>query len=111
MTIVWGLLLLISTFVVPQLLGVLLHFRLIRFSRWLAFTLGALTPAAMFFVLAPHFFFAGLREAASRGEIMPCGMPAVAAAFMVLSGTGAQVVVGLIVHVYLLFRQSSFKAS
>jgi hypothetical protein len=109
MTVPWGLLLLISTFVVPQLLGVLLHFRLIRFSKWLAFALGALTPAAAFFVLAPYFFFAGLREAASRGEVMNCGMPAMAAAFMVLLGTGVQVVVGLIVHVYLLRKQSSFK--
>ena len=38
--IVWRLLLLISTFAILQVLGVLLSFRLMRFSKWLALTLG-----------------------------------------------------------------------
>ena len=101
--IVWRWLLLISTFGFPQVLGVLLYFRLIRFSSRLACVLGVLTPAALFFYLAPSFFFAGLREAQLNGEVT-CGMPAVAAAFMVLLGTAAEVCVGLIVQLYL-FRK------
>jgi len=93
------LLLLISTFVFPQLLGVLLYFRLTRFPRWIAFTLGVLTPPALFFFLAPSFFFDGLREAQLKGET--CGMPAVAAGVLVLLGTVAQVFVSLIVQGYL----------
>ena len=101
---------LISTFVLPQLLGVLLYFRLIRFSRWVAFTLGVLTPAALFFYLGPLFFFAGLREAQVKGEVT-CGMPALAAAFFVLLGVAAQVFVALVVQLYILRRQSSLRAS
>jgi hypothetical protein len=99
------LLLLIGTFVFPQLLGVLLHFRLTRFPRWIAFTLGVLTPTALFFFLAPSFFFAGLREAQLKGEVT-CGMPAAAAAFLVLLGTVAQVFVSLLVQGYLFSKQS-----
>jgi hypothetical protein len=106
----WTFLLLISTFALPQLLGVLLYFRLIRFSRWSAFTLGALTPGVLFFYLAPSFFFAGLREAQVKGEVT-CGMPVLAAAIMVLLGTVAQVFVALIVQLYLFRKQSSLRAS
>lgn len=108
-TIVWRLLLLISTFVFPQVLGVLLYFRVTRFPRWVAFTMGVLSPAALFFCLAPSFFFAGLREAQLRGEM--CGMPAVAAGFLFLMGTAAQVLVALVVQSYLFSRQSGSKPS
>jgi hypothetical protein len=109
MLIVWRWLLLISTFVFPQVFGVLLYFRLIRFSRRLGYTLGVLAPAALFFYLAPSFFFAGLREAQLKG--VTCGLPALAAAFMVLLGTAAQVFVGLMVQLYLFRKQSGLKSS
>lgn len=107
--IVWRVLLLISTFVFPQVLGVLLYFRLARLPRWVAFTLGVLTPPAVFFCLAPSFFFAGLREAQLRGET--CGMPAVAAGFLLLLGTAAQVLVALVVQSYLFSKQRGSKPS
>jgi|SRR6185436_19321690 len=94
------LLLLICTFVFPQVLGALLHFRLTRFPRWIAFTLGVLTPPALFFFLAPSFFFDGLREAQLKGEVT-CGMPAAAAGFLLLLGTVAQTFLSLIVQGYL----------
>lgn len=97
---VWRLLLLASLFVFPQLLGVLLCLRLSRFPRWIGRVLGVLVPALSFFFLAPHFFFAGLREAALKGELN-CGMPAAVAAFMMLLGTGVHLVVALVVQVYL----------
>lgn len=108
--IVWRWLLMISLFVFPQVLGVLLYFRLNRFSRWLAHVLGVLIPAALFFYLAPSLFFAGLREAQLKGEVI-CGMPAVAAGFLILLGTAAQVLVGLIVQLYLFRKQSGLRAT
>ena len=98
------LFLLISTFVFPQLLGVLLYFRLTRFPKWIAFILGVLTPPALFIFLAPSFFFDGLSEAQLKGE--RCGMPAAAAGFLLLLGTVAQAFVSLIVQGYLFSRQS-----
>ena len=100
---VWRLLLLISLFVFPQLLGVLLCLRLSRYRRWLGSVLGVLVPALTFFFLAPHFFFAGIREAALKGDVN-CGMPAMAAAFLFLVGTAVHVMLGLVVQVFLAKR-------
>ena len=98
--VVWRLLLLTSLFVFPQLLGVLLSLRLSRLPRWIVRVLGVLVPALSFFFLAPHFFFAGIREAAARGDLT-CGMPAVAAGFLLLPGTGIHLVIALVVQVLL----------
>ena len=99
----WGFVLLASVFVFPHLVGILLFYRLHRAPRWIARTAGILAPAALFFWLAPILFFAGLREAAARGEIISCGMPAVAAGIILILGTVVQVVVGLITHAVLAF--------
>ena len=96
----WRLLLLASLLVFPQLLGLLLYFRVTRFSKWIGRVLGVLVPAVSFFFLAPHFFFAGMREAAERGDLN-CGMPAMAAAFMLLLGTGVHFLAALVVQVFL----------
>lgn len=102
-TLIWELLLLLSVFVFPQLLGVLLHLRLRRFARWLACVLGIVGVVLTFFYLSSIFFFAGLREAQARGELN-CGMPALAAAFMVLAGTGVQFCIATVVQLWL-FRK------
>ena len=88
----WRLLLLASLFVFPQLLGVLFSLRLTRLPRWIGRALGIIVPALSFFFLAPHFFFAGMRE--DEG----CGMPAVAAAFMLLLGTGIHLLIALVIQ-------------
>ena len=98
--IVWRSVLLASLFVFPQLLGILLFLRLSRFPRWIGRVLGFLVPALSFFFLAPYFFFAGIREAALRGDVN-CGMPAMAAAFMLLLGTGLHLIIALVVQLYL----------
>lgn len=100
----WRLLLLLSTFVLPQLLGVLLYFRLIRFSKWLAFGLGVLAPGFLFFYLAPPFFFADTHEAAVRGEVM-CSMADVAASLVLLLGTALSFVVAFFIQLYLLIKR------
>ena len=78
-----------SLLIFPQLLGILLYYRLRRAPRWIAAIATALLPAIVFFWLAPIFFFAGIREAYARGERSGCGMPALAATF-VLAGTVGQ---------------------
>lgn len=102
--IFWRLLLLASTFVLPQLIGILLFFRLVRRSRWLASALGFLVPAVLFLYLAPRFFFPGGTEA--QLDRNGCGMAALAAALMVLAGTAAELIVSLPIQLYL-FRQHS----
>ena len=99
----WSFLLLASTFAFPQLLGILLFFRLSRAPRWVAAIAGTIGPAIFFVWLAPIFFFAGLREAYANGE--RCGMPALAALSVLMAGTIIQLVLGLITHVIL--RRSS----
>jgi hypothetical protein len=103
--VVWALLSMLSLFVFPQLLGVLLYLRLARFSRWLGRVLGVLGPGLVFLYLAPLFFFSGFREAQLKGE-MTCGLPALAATIMVLFGTGVQLFVSLCVQMYLFRRET-----
>jgi len=101
--IVWRLLLLISTFAFPQLIGLMLYFKLVRRSKWLAFAVGFLVPAIVFFFLAPLFFFAGVREAQANGQVN-CGMPAMGAALLVFAGTAIELVVSLPIQCYLFSR-------
>jgi hypothetical protein len=103
--IVARLFLMLATFVFPQLLGLLLYFRLSRFPKWLAHAVGILAPAALFFYLAPLFFFSGFREAQMRGETFNCGMAAAAATALFLLGTAAELFVGLIVQGYMFRRR------
>lgn len=104
MLVVWRLLLLFGTFALPQLLGLLLYFRLRRFPEWLAHVVGVLAPATLFFYLAPLFFFPDVHEAQLKDEIR-CGMPALAGAFMILLGTAAEVFVALAVQLYMFSRR------
>ena len=100
----WRFVLLASVFVFPQLLGILLYYRLRWAPGWIARTVAGLAPAAIFFWLAPILFFAGIRESAASG--MNCGMPAVAAGIILLLATGVQLVLGLFFHVVLVaFRK------
>jgi NADH:ubiquinone oxidoreductase subunit K len=102
--IFWILLLLGSTFVFPQLIGVLLHFRLARRSRWLAFAFGFLVPAVLFFYLAPLFFIAG---GGAQSNSSRCGLPGLAVALMMLAGTAAELIVSLPIQLYLFRRNNT----
>ena len=107
--IVWRTLLLASIVVFPQLLGILLYFRLRRAPRWLAFIAAALLPAIVFFWLAPIVLFAGVREAFARGD--RCGLPLMAAAFFLLAGTIIQFGGGLFTQMVLSTRRRKIEAS
>ena len=102
--IVWRFTLLGTILVFPQLLGILLYYRLSRAPRWITAIAAALLPAIVFFWLAPIFFFAGIREAYAR-DGSGCGMPAMAAAFLLLAGTLIELGVGMITQAVLLARR------
>ena len=95
----------LSLFVFTQLLGVLLYFRLARLPKWVAFIFCVVGTTFAFLYLSPLYFFAGLREAQLRGELN-CGMPAAAAAVMVLIGTGFQLFIAAAIHWWLCRRGS-----
>ena len=97
----WALLTLLSVMAMPQLLGVLLFFRLVRYSRWLAFTFGTLAPPLLFFYLAGLFAAASFRAAEAKGPV-PCGNAAVAVGFMILVGTAIHLAGAFGVHLFLI---------
>ena len=101
--IAWRFLLLAGIFAFPQLLGILLYFRLSRAPRWVAAIVSALAPAVFFVFLAPIFLFAGVREAYARGEM--CGMPAWGALLVLFAGTIIQLVLGMFTQVALSARR------
>ena len=102
-----------SILVFPQLLGILLYYRLSRAPRWVAAVAAALLPAIIFFWLAPIFLFAGIREEYARHP-SGCGMPAVAAGIIFLALTATQLFVGVSAQLVLSARRrrkaSSFSA-
>jgi len=90
----------LSLFVFTQLLGLLLYFRLGLLPKWLAHGLCVVGTTFAFFYLAPIVFFAGIREAQHKGPVN-CGMPALAAAFLLLVGTGFQLFIAAAIHFWL----------
>jgi hypothetical protein len=98
-SIAWRLLLLASLFVFPQLLGVLLYFRMHRAPRWLAVIAAAIAPAVFFIFVAPIFLFAGLREASAGGP--SCGMPAFGAILLLYAGATINLVLGVVMQAVL----------
>ncbi len=102
------LLLFLSLLIFPQLLAVLLHLRLVRYSKLLALILGILSAGLVFLFLSPIFFFEGLREAQLMGEVR-CGMPGLAALMMVFTGTIVELCVAAPIHVCILRRSRSTK--
>ena len=97
--ILWRLLFLASVVVFPQLLGILLYFRLSRAPRWVAAIVAALAPAVVFFWLDRIFMIAALRELYARGE--RCGMPAFGAVLLLFTGTAIQLLLGIITQAVL----------
>ena len=96
---VWRFLLLASLFAFPQLLGVLLYFRLTRVPRWFATIAATLAPAIFFFWFTRMLFIIEFRESSARSN--GCGMPALFAAFALLAGTTIHLVLGLITQAVL----------
>lgn len=105
--VVWRFVLLLGLLTFPQLLGVLLYFRLSRFSRWLARFLAFLCPALVFIYLSPIFFFGRVSEAQVNGEAA-CGTSMIGFVFLIYVGTVVQLLTALVIQV-ILFRRHSFR--
>jgi hypothetical protein len=101
--IVWRFLLLAAILVFPQLLGILLYFRLSRVPRWVAAIAAALAPAVFFFWFTRLLMIAAFRETYAHGE--GCGMPAVAAGILLLAGTTIQLFGGIFTQMILSSRR------
>jgi hypothetical protein len=101
--IAWRFLLLFGIFAFTQLLGLLLYFRLRWAPRWIAVIAGILAPAVLFVLLAPIFFFAGMREAAADGPV--CGTSAMGAILLLYAGAIVQLFLGVVVQVVLWTRR------
>ena len=98
---IWNLFLLLSMLTMPQLLGVLAYFRIRRYQRFVAHLAGVLIPPILFFYFAwLHWVYLPQKEHANEG----CGMAGVAAAFIVLLGTGAQIFFSLVAQLILRAR-------
>lgn len=88
-----------AALVFPQLLGILLYFRLSRVPRWVAAIAAALAPAIFFFWFTRLVMIAGFRAAYPHGTT--CGMPALAAALILLGGTIIQLIFGVFTQIIL----------
>jgi len=101
--VAWRLFLLASLIIFPQLLGILLYFRLRRAPRWFAVIVAALAPALVFFWLERIFMIAQLTKLYASGE--RCGMPLMGAVLLLFTGTAFHVVLGIIVQMVLWARR------
>ena len=97
--VAWRLFLLATLIIFPQLLGILLFFRLRRAPRWFAAIVAALTPALVFFWLERIFMIAELTKLYASGE--NCGMPVMGAVLLLFTGTAFHVVLGFFVQMLL----------
>ena len=105
---IWNLFLFFSVLALPQLLGVLVYFRIRRFQNLLAHLVGFLIPPALYFYFSWLLFvYLPHKDHAEEG----CGMAAVAAGFIVLIGTGAQIIFSLIAQLVLRSRHRASPAS
>src|SRR5262245_30648567 len=95
--IVWRLLVLAGILLFPQLLGILLYFRLSRVPRWVASIAAALAPAVFFFWCRPLLMIAEFQRAKPSGHAA-CGMPAMAPATPLVAGTVVQLIGGLFIQ-------------
>ena len=103
--IAWRIFLDISVLAFPQLLGILVYFRLRRVSQLLATIVATLAPAVIFFWLVRIFLMVELDRAYAHGS-NGCGMPSLGAAILLLLGTGIQLGVGVVIQAVLAVKSS-----
>jgi hypothetical protein len=95
---IWNFFLFFSLLIMPQLLGVLTYFRLRRYKDFLGHAVGFLVPPFLYFFFSWLMFLYVPREALAKDG---CGMPALAAMFIILSGTIAQIFFSMITQLIL----------
>jgi len=98
---IWNLFAFLSLLAVPQLLGVLVYFRIRKHHDFLAHLAGFLLPPIIFFYLSGLIIISSpMREAESHGERI-CGTFIGMMSLMILFLTGVEIVSGLIVQIVL----------
>lgn len=103
---IWRLLQPLGVLIVPQLLGVLVYFRISKHHDFLAHLAGILLPPALFFYLTQVFLLASEQEIQSRGERV-CGTAVGMMAIIVLFGTGLQLFFSLLTQLALHARHGT----
>ncbi len=96
--ITWNLLTLFSIFAVPQLLGVLIYFRIRGFSRLLAHVVGFLLATTSYVYLAGLFLIYLPAKAHPEER---CGLPLLGALYLVFLTTFVTIFASIIVQVIL----------
>jgi hypothetical protein len=105
-----NLLSLLGMLAVPQLLGVLVYFRLRKHHDLLAHLIGILLPPIAFFYLSYVMLSASAREVQSQG-VRVCGTAAGMMAIAMLTVTGAQLFLSLITQLMLHVRHRTTKVA
>ena len=96
----WRLLEMFGMISVPQLLGVLVYFRIRKYQDFLAHFVGFLVPPILFFYLSRVMLIATAQEIqSSEGRV--CGTFLGMMVIMILFGTGVQMFVSLIAQLML----------
>ncbi len=99
--IIWNLFSFFSILSVPQLLGVLVYFRIRKFHDSLAHLIGILLPPIVFFYLAGGIFISSpAREAQAHGERV-CGTFVGMMILFIFFLTGIEIVFSIIAQVVL----------
>jgi hypothetical protein len=106
--IIWSFTSLFSLFAVPQLLGVLIYFRLRRFGRGFAHVAGVLLTTTSFICLS-YLFFLYLPAKAHPDE--RCGLPLMAAMFTMMGGTAITVIMSVVSQAILNRRKPTVLAA
>ena|ERR1041385_4029026 len=99
--VIWNFASLFSVFAVPQLLGVLVYFRLRRLRKLLAHIAGFLLTTTSFLCLS-YLFFLYLPAKAHPEE--GCGLPLMGALLMTMGGTVMTISISLAVQAILMQR-------
>lgn len=106
---IWHLLSMIGLLAIPQVLGILIYFRLKALNDFLAHLIGFLVPPVLFLALAVIMLGAASQEIQQEGERV-CGTFVGMMSLAILTTTGLQVFVSFIAQLALHVRHKRIAA-
>lgn len=98
---IWSLFLFLGLLGVPQLLGVLVYFRVRKYNDFVAHFVGFLVPPLLFFYLAARIAFSSAARQAGADGAEVCGTFAGMMSLAILLGAGLQMIFGLMAQMML----------
>ncbi|SRR6266404_1806074 len=101
---IWALFLLFSLLAVPQLLGILAYYRVVKFHKRLAHLVCFLVPPATFYYLSWRIWFHSENAAQAHDG---CGMAALAGVFIIVLGTFAQIWCSMLMQILVQLNRGS----